>query len=171
MSNEPEEKPCLLHEVAFIIIFDSVLFLNSLIGDIRKIVALRKYQNVLNWVKNQNLPLDFACELRLPRYLACLSQRGTVYALHTEDDRYCILLKTSIYLGRENFYGIFYCDHPLTENDFLPDQTYDRPGISIEGNYNCLDIHGDEDYGSNFRELYVVYEHSNQLFEVDYTLN
>jgi hypothetical protein len=79
-------------------------------------------------------------------------------------------MKTWIF-HRENFLGTLYCDQPLSERDFQPYQTDKAQWISIKGKYNCVDEKGVEDYGSNFRELYVSKCHSEQLFEVSYTLN
>ncbi|MUG96151.1 hypothetical protein F7734_28945 [Scytonema sp. UIC 10036] len=124
----------------------------------------------MDWVRTQNLPLNFARELQLPFGLACITQRGTVHTLHTADGRYCILMKTAIPF-RENFSGTFYCDRPLSESDFCSYQTYDQPCISIAGQYTCLDIKGEEDYNNDFQELYVVKRHNEQLFEVEYTLD
>jgi len=107
----------------------------------------------------------------LPQRLAHITQRGSVFVLHTADDRYCILMKTWIFSGRENFRGTFYCDEPLSENDFRNYPYENKNCIRIEGKYNCIDKNGKEDYGSNFKELYVSQNHNDQLFEVYYTLN
>ncbi|MEQ8467428.1 hypothetical protein [Coleofasciculus sp. E1-EBD-02] len=137
----------------------------------RNRASLNQYQEVLDWVKTQNLLLDTACELPLPQNLVHITQRGSVFVLHTADDRYCILMKTWIFSGRENFRGTFYCDEPLSENDFRNYPYENKNCIRIEGKYNCIDKNGKEDYGPNFKELYVSQNHNDQLFEVYYTLN
>ena len=140
---------------------------------IKRFASLKTYRVMLDWVKQQNLPLDTALELKLPFHLAGITWRGTVYALHTYDERYCILMKTWISPGRENFYGTFYCDRPLSDSDFIPYRIYDKDYIyiRIRGTYICLDRNGKKDYDFNFKELYVDKRHNEQLFEVRFLLN
>lgn len=73
----------------------------------------RKHKDVIDWVKTQNIPLDTAKELQLPRHLAYTTQRGTVHALHSADNRYFVLMKTYILWGRENFFGTLYSEQPF----------------------------------------------------------
>ncbi len=75
---------------------------------LRKPASLKKYQDVLDWVKTQNLPLDTAKELPLPRHLAYITQRGTVHALHSADNRYFVLMKTYILYIVVSFCGSGY---------------------------------------------------------------
>ncbi len=161
MNNLPEEKPSLLEKIA-LGLFSVWRCYDRIMYERRKRVSLKKYQEVMDWVKKQNLPLDTARELKLPFYLAGITSRSTVYALHTDDERHCILMKTWISFGRENFYGTFYCDEPLAVGNEV---------ISIRGKYICRDRNGEEDYGPNFQALYITKRHNDQLFEVDYTLN
>ncbi|HBB30905.1 MAG TPA: hypothetical protein DDZ80_27870 [Cyanobacteria bacterium UBA8803] len=65
----------------------------------RKHASLAQYQEVMDWVKTQNLLLDTAQEIPLPPHLAQITQRGTVLVLHGADSRYCILMKTWIFFG------------------------------------------------------------------------
>jgi hypothetical protein len=170
MSNTPEKQFSLAEKIGPIILH-LICCPFTIAHYIQRFASLKTYRIVLDWVKKQNLPLDTARELKLPFYLAGITRRGTVYALHTDDDRYCILMKTWISPGRENFYGTFYCDEPLSKRDILPYRTYDCDCIRIQGKYICLDRKGEEDYGPNFQELYVDKRHNDQLFEVQYTLN
>ncbi len=137
----------------------------------RKHASLAQYQEVMDWVKTQNLPLDTAREIPLPPHLAQITQKGTILVLHTGDSRHCILMKTWIFSSRENFWGTLYCDESLSERDFLPYQSDKGQWISFQGKYICVDEKGVEDYGLNFWELYVSKCHNEQLFEVYYTLN
>ncbi|KAF3884162.1 MULTISPECIES: hypothetical protein [Nostocales] len=174
MNNKREEQESIIERILFVI-FQAVFLVWQFYGEItyrhRRRASVKKYQIVLDWVKARNRQQDTACELKLPHHLARITQRGTVFALHTADDRHCILLKTWIFPGRENFLGTFYCDQPLSHDDFLPYREYDMDCISIEGEYICLDLNGEEDYGPNFKRLYVTQQHNQQLFEVEYTLN
>ncbi len=170
MSNTPSEQSSTADKIVFILV--NLIYCPFRIAYyIKRLASLKTYRVVLNWVKKQNLPLDTARELKLPFYLAGITSRGTVYALHTDDERYCILMKTWIFFGRKNFCGTFYCDEPLSESDFLPYKTYDQGCICIRGKYICLDRNGEEDYGLNFSELYVDKRHNDQLFEVNFMLN
>lgn len=135
----------------------------------RKPASLKKYKDVLDWVKTQNLPLDTAKEIQLPRHLAYITQKGTVHALHSADNRYFVLMKTYILWGRENFLGTLYSEQPLSSSDWVAG--YDAECIRIQGTYNCVDEKGVEDYTPNFKELYVSKRHNDCLFEVYFLLN
>ncbi len=170
MSNTREEQFSLAEKIGLIILY-LICCPFTIAYYINRFASLKTYRVVLNWVKQQNLPLDTARELKLPFHLAGITRRGTVYALHTADARYCILMKTWISPGRENFYGTFYCNEPLSDRDFLTDKTDDQDCICIEEKYICINRNGQEDYGVNFRELYVHKSHNDQLFEVHFLLN
>jgi hypothetical protein len=143
MSNTPKEEFSQADKIGFILV--NLIYCPFRIAYyIKRFASLKTYRVMLDWVKKQNLPLDTARELKLPFYLAGITSRGTVYALHTDDARYCILMKTSIFLGRENFCGTLYCDRPLAIANEI---------ISIQGKYICRDRNGEEDYGPNFKAL------------------
>ncbi|MEQ8971461.1 MAG: hypothetical protein RIE73_13835 [Coleofasciculus sp. C1-SOL-03] len=126
--------------------------------EFRRRASLDKGQEVLAWVKTQNLPLDTVDDFQLPPHLVHITQRGSVQALHTADGRHCVLMKTDI-SWQENFIGTLYCDEPLSDSDFSHRRRAEC--ISIEGKYDgCYD----------FRELYVRKRHNDCLFEVHYLL-
>ena len=81
----------------------------------QKRLALAKYQEILNWVKTQNIPLDTSQSLKLPDHLVNISHDGLVQVLHTSEDKYCvaIMIKYTI-TTTQQVKGIFTCDFPLT---------------------------------------------------------
>ncbi|HBB35294.1 MAG TPA: hypothetical protein DC064_26750 [Cyanobacteria bacterium UBA9273] len=111
MNNLPEEKINLFQKIAFapvVGLAKAWVGWEQIMYERRKQVSLKKYQEVMDWVKKQNLPLDSARELKLPFYLAGITHRGKVSALHTDDARHYILMKTWISPGGKNFYATFY---------------------------------------------------------------
>jgi hypothetical protein len=81
----------------------------------QKRVALAKYQEILNWVKTQNLPLDTSQALKLPDHLANISHDGLVQVLHTSEDTYCVAIMIKYTTGAtQRVKGIFAGDIPLT---------------------------------------------------------
>ncbi len=81
----------------------------------KKRLALAKHQEILNWVKTQNLPLDTSQALKLPDHLVNISHDGLVQVLHTSEDNYCvgIMIKYTTD-ATQRVKGIFACDFPLT---------------------------------------------------------
>ncbi len=143
MNNLPEEKIHLFQKIAFapvVGLAKAWVGWEQIMYERRKQVSLKKYQEVMDWVKKQNLPLDTARELKLPFYLAGITHGGKVSALHTDDARHYILMKTWISPGGKNFYATFYCDQPLAiDNDQITIGT-----------------------------LHIYQRYNDQLFEVDY---
>jgi hypothetical protein len=80
----------------------------------QKCVALAKYQEILHWVKTQNIPLDTSQALKLPDHLANISHDGLVQVLHTSEDTYCVTIMIKYTTGAtQRVKGIFTCDVPL----------------------------------------------------------
>ena len=81
----------------------------------QKRVALAKYQEILDYVKTQNLPLDTSEVLKLPDHLVNISHDGLVQVLHTSEDTYCVAIMIKYTTGAtQRVEGIFTCDIPLT---------------------------------------------------------
>jgi hypothetical protein len=77
--------------------------------------ALAKHQEILDWVKTQNIPLDSSEALKLPDYLANISYDGLVQALHTSEDTYYVAIMIKYTSdATQRVKGIFACDFPLT---------------------------------------------------------
>ena len=126
----------------------------------QKHVSLDECQKVINWVKEQNIPSHKACQLQLPPHLAGIAKENVVQAIHTRDNRYCVLLKT--YIGyKQNFEGTFYSDSPLPESEIGP---------SWYGN-DCIYIEGEDSLKNGFFELYVRNKLADGRLEVYYNLS
>jgi len=81
----------------------------------QKRVALAKYQEILDYVKTQNIPLDTSQSLKLPDHLVNISHDGLVQVLHTSEDTYCVAIMIKYTTGAtQRVEGIFTCDIPLT---------------------------------------------------------
>jgi hypothetical protein len=81
----------------------------------RKRVALAKYQEILDYVKTQNIPLDSSEALKLPDHLVNISHDGLVQVLHTSEDTYCVAIMIKYTTGAtQRVKGIFASDMPLT---------------------------------------------------------
>jgi hypothetical protein len=79
--------------------------------------ALAKHQEILDWVKTQNIPLDSSEALKLPDHLVHISYNGLVQALHTSEGTYCVAIMIQNKYTISATYrvkGIFACDFPLT---------------------------------------------------------
>lgn len=103
-------------------IFLSVQVVSGIINSIldikyfyQKRVALAKYQEILDYVKTQNIPLDTSQSLKLPDHLVNISHDGLVQVLHTSEDTYCVTIMIKYTPGAaQRVEGIFTCDIPLT---------------------------------------------------------
>jgi hypothetical protein len=103
-------------------IFLSVQVVSGIINSILEIkyfyqkrVALAKYQEILDYVKTQNIPLDTSQSLKLPDHLVNISHDGLVQVLHTSEDTYCVTIMIKYTTGAtQRVEGIFTCDIPLT---------------------------------------------------------
>ncbi|MFN7413497.1 MAG: hypothetical protein ACK5RT_06245 [Dolichospermum sp.] len=81
----------------------------------QKRLALAKYQEILDYVKTQNIPLDTSQSLKLPDHLVNISHDGLVQVLHTSEDTYCVAIMIKYITGAtQRVEGIFTCDFPLT---------------------------------------------------------
>jgi len=81
----------------------------------QKRLALAKYQEILDYVKTQNIPLDTSQSLKLPDHLVNISHDGLVQVLHTSEDTYCVAIMIKYTTGAtQRVEGIFTCDIPLT---------------------------------------------------------
>ena len=81
----------------------------------QKRLALAKYQEILDYVKTQNIPLDTSQSLKLPDHLVNISHDGLVQVLHTSEDTYCVTIMIKYTPGAaQRVEGIFTCDFPLT---------------------------------------------------------
>ncbi|OBQ10381.1 hypothetical protein [Anabaena sp. AL09] len=81
----------------------------------QKRLALAKYQEILDYVKTQNIPLDTSQSLKLPDHLVNISHDGLVQVLHTSEDTYCVAIMIKYIPGAtQRVEGIFTCDFPLT---------------------------------------------------------
>ncbi|MEA5579241.1 hypothetical protein [Anabaena sp. UHCC 0451] len=84
----------------------------------RKRAALTKSQEILDWVKTQNLPLDTSETLKLPDHLLGITHDDLVQVLHTSEDRYYVAIMINYSSGitgtTHRVKGIFVCDAPLT---------------------------------------------------------
>ncbi|HAA30769.1 MAG TPA: hypothetical protein DCE56_27590 [Cyanobacteria bacterium UBA8553] len=126
----------------------------------RKPISPNECKAVLDWVMALYLPRGTAWEFQLPDHLANITAQGTVEALRTVDNRYCVLLKT--YIGfKDNFEGTLYCNRPLSPNEIMG-EPQDGAYICIKGNYYPY---------YSFKELYVRKRHDNCRFEVYYDLH
>ncbi|MBD2295937.1 hypothetical protein H6G06_21275 [Anabaena sphaerica FACHB-251] len=83
----------------------------------RKRAALTKSQEILDWVKTQNIPLDTSEALKLPDHLLGITHDDLVQVLHTSEDRYYIAIMINYSSGitgtTHKVKGIFVCDAPL----------------------------------------------------------
>ncbi len=80
----------------------------------QKRIALAKYQEILDWVKTQNIPLDSSEALKLPDHLVNISHDGLVQVLHTSEDIYCVAIMIKYTTGAtQRVKGIFASDIPL----------------------------------------------------------
>jgi hypothetical protein len=83
----------------------------------RKRAALTKYQEILDWVKTQNIPLDTSEALKLPDHLLGITHDDLVQVLHTSEDRYYVAIMINYSSGitgtTNRVKGIFACDVPL----------------------------------------------------------
>ena len=80
----------------------------------QKRVALVKYQEILDYVKTQNIPLDSSEALQLPNHLVNISHDGLVQVLHTSEDIYCVAIMIKYTTGStQRFKCIFASDIPL----------------------------------------------------------
>ncbi|MBK1987483.1 hypothetical protein A0J48_008025 [Sphaerospermopsis aphanizomenoides BCCUSP55] len=84
--------------------------------------ALKKHQEILNWVKTQNLPLDTSAGLQLPDHLLGITHDNLVKVLHSGDDKYyvAIIINHSLNITGTTYKarGLFVCDSPLN-NKYL----------------------------------------------------
>ena len=81
----------------------------------QKRLALAKYQEILDYVKTQNIPLDTSQSLKLPDHLVNISHDELVQVLHTSEDTYCVAIMIKYTTGAaQRVEGIFTCDIPLT---------------------------------------------------------
>jgi hypothetical protein len=81
----------------------------------QKRTALAKHQEILHWVKTQNIPLDTSQALKLPDHLVNISHDGLVQVLHTSEDTYCVAIMIKYDTGAtQRVKGIFAADFPLT---------------------------------------------------------
>ncbi len=80
----------------------------------QKRVALVKYQEILDYVKTQNIPLDSSEALQLPNHLVNISHDGLVQVLHTSEYAYCVVIMIkSTTTTTQRVQGIFAGDVPL----------------------------------------------------------
>ncbi|MTJ11647.1 hypothetical protein FJR11_03340 [Anabaena sp. UHCC 0187] len=101
----------------------------------KKRVALAKYQEILDYVKTQNIPLDTSQALKLPDHLVNISHDGLVQVLHTSEDTYCVAIMIKYTTGAtQRVKGIFASDIPLTSRYLtkIPDICH---RINILGEY------------------------------------
>ncbi|MTJ52253.1 hypothetical protein FJR38_06010 [Anabaena sp. UHCC 0253] len=118
-----------------------VYWIISSIVDIKyfyqKRLALAKSQEILDWVKTQNIPLDTSESLKLPDHIVNISHDGLVQVLHTSEDSYCvaIIIQYKYTTGAtRRAKGIFVCDFPLNHRYLtkIPDICH---RINILGEY------------------------------------
>ena len=77
----------------------------------QKRLALAKYQEILDYVKTQNIPLDTSQSLKLPDHLVNISHDELVQVLHTSEDTYCVAIMIKYTTGAaQRVEGIFTCD-------------------------------------------------------------
>ena len=112
--------------------------------------------SVLRWVTRKNLPRGKVTRLELPENFSNRLASSQVDALRTENDLYCVLLKSSIG-WKENFTGTLCCNRPLNPDQVIKD-TPDRIYISITGFFP-------------FEELYLSKDHGNGKYHVYFDLN
>ncbi len=80
-----------------------------------RLSALIKYQEIINWVKTQNLPLDTSEALKLPDHLLGITHDDLVQVLYSSDDRYYVVIMIKYHNSgiASRVKGIFACDAPL----------------------------------------------------------
>jgi hypothetical protein len=132
----------------------------------KKRVALAKYQEILDWVKTQNLPLDTSQALKLPDHLANISHDGLVQVLHTSENTYCVAIMIKYTTGAtQRVKGIFASDIPLNPRYLtkIPDICH---RINMLGEYQ-------KPYkvAWAFTNLEVDKQYNDCLFEVHRQLN
>lgn len=155
----------------FILLSVQVVFaiINSIL-DIKyfyqKRLALAKYQEILNWVKTQNIPLDTSEALKLPDHLVNISHDGLVQVLHTSEDNYCVAIMIKYTTGAtQRVKGIFAVDIPLNPR-YLTKISDVCHRINMLGEYQ-------KPYkvAWAFTNLQVDKQYNNCLFEVHRQLN
>ncbi|MEA5554501.1 hypothetical protein VB713_26565 [Anabaena cylindrica UHCC 0172] len=112
----------------------------------RKRAALAKYQQILDWVKTQNIALDTSEDLKLPDHLLGITHNDLVQALHTLEDRYYVAMMinySSVMTGigtTRTIKGILACDVPL-QSRYLTKISNFRHRINILGEAVCPNQH------------------------------
>lgn len=130
----------------------------------QKRAAFKKHQEIINWVKTQNLPLDTSADLKLPDNLLGITHDNLVKVLHSADDKYYVAIiinhslniTGTIYKAR----GLFVCDSPLN-NQYLTKIPGVCHRINILGEYQ-------KPYpvAWAFTNLEVEHKYNNYLFAV-----
>lgn len=104
-----------------LILFQIIYRISNLLVEIkyffRKRAARTKYQEILEWVKTQNIPLDTSEALKLPDHLLGITHDDLVQVLHSSEDRYYVAIMINYSSGitgaKRRIKGIFACDVPL----------------------------------------------------------
>ncbi|MEB3151364.1 MAG: hypothetical protein VKL60_20385 [Sphaerospermopsis sp.] len=131
--------------------------------------ALNKHQEILSWVKTQNLPLDTSAGLKLPDHLLGITHDNLVKVLHSADDKYyvAIIINYGLYRTGTTYKarGLFVCDVPL-ESQRLP---------KIPGVVNQINVLGEYQkpyqFAWAFTNLEVEHKYNDSLFAVYRQLN
>lgn len=152
-----------IFSTALLISIQLIYWINTLIWKIgynfKKRAALAKYQEIIDFAKTQNLPLDSTKSLKLPTHLVGISHDGTVKIFHTSDGRHCIVIIIQYSVTTTvNFQGILACDAPLT-----PREWSQIPGapINMLGEYQKP-----YEVAGPFTNLYITRRYNDCLFEV-----
>jgi hypothetical protein len=130
----------------------------------QKRAALKKHQEILNWVKTQELPLDTSADLKLPDHLLGITHNDLIQVLHSADDKYYVAIIINHGLDRTGTTykarGLFVCDVPLSSQRLT----------KIPGVVNRINILGEYQkpyqFAWAFTNLEVEHKYNDCLFAV-----
>lgn len=130
----------------------------------QKRAALKKHQEIITWVKTQNLPLDTSADFKLPTRLLGITHNDLVQVLHSADDKYyvAIIINHSLSIIGTTYTarGLFVCDSPLN-NKYLTKIPGVCHKINILGEYqNPYPV------AWAFTNLEVEHKYNDYLFAV-----
>ncbi|WYL93188.1 MAG: hypothetical protein HEQ35_04345 [Gloeotrichia echinulata IR180] len=148
---------------SLLIAIQLISWINTLILKIgynfKKRAALAKYQEIIDFAKTQNLPLDTTKNLKLPPHLVDISHDGSVKIFHTSDGRhYIVIIIQYSVTTTVKFQGILAGDAALTPREWSK-----IPGapINMLGEYQKpYEVTGP------FTNLYITRRYNDCLFEV-----
>jgi hypothetical protein len=126
--------------------------------------ALNKHEEILSWVKTQNLPLDTSAGLELPDHLLGITHDNLVKVLHSADDKYyvAIIINHGLNITGTTYKarGLFVCDVPLASQRLT----------KIPGVCNRINILGEYQkpyqFAWAFTNLEVEHKYNDSLFAV-----